>query len=174
MTLTIIVVVAIVGVVFILGGIASRPGEWYRNLKKPSWNPPNWAFGPAWTIILSLAGAAGVFAWTAAADSGEQTRVAVLFAINIFFYVIWSPLFFAAKRPDWALAEVPFLWLSILALIVGLWDISSTASWLLVPFLLWVTFAAFLNWRIVRLNAPFGSKAEASHTLHGEHARERR
>jgi len=173
MTLTIIVVVAIIAVLFILGGISSRPGEWYRNLNKPSWNPPNWAFGPAWTIILSLAGAAAVLAWTAAPDSAAQTRVVVLFAINIFFYVIWSPLFFAVRRPDWALAEVPFLWLSILALIVGLRDISTTASWLLVPFLLWVSFAAFLNWRIVKLNAPFGAKQDAARALHGDHAGER-
>lgn len=67
-----------------------------------------------------------------------------------------SPLFFNLRRPDWALIEVPFLWLSILALMIGLAEYSSLASWLLLPYLLWVAFAAFLNLTIVRMNEPFG------------------
>jgi benzodiazapine receptor len=66
--------------------------------------------------------------------------------------MLWSPLFFNLKRPDWALIEVPFLWLSIVALILGMAPFSALASWLLVPYLLWVSFAAFLNLTIVRLN----------------------
>ena len=68
----------------------------------------------------------------------------------------WSPLFFTLERPDWSLAEVPLLWLSILALIVGLAPLSALAAWLLVPYLAWVSVAAALNLAIVRLNAPFG------------------
>jgi tryptophan-rich sensory protein len=66
--------------------------------------------------------------------------------------MLWSPLFFNLRRPDWALIEVPFLWLSIVALMLGLAPISSASVWLLTPYLLWVTFAAFLNWTIVRMN----------------------
>ena len=86
-----------------------------------------------------------------------QFLILILFGINIVFHMLWSPLFFNLRRPDWALYEIPFLWLSILALMIGLAPLSSQASWLLLPYLLWVTFAAFLNLTIVRLNAPFGT-----------------
>jgi tryptophan-rich sensory protein len=82
----------------------------------------------------------------------EQVRILVLFGINILLHMLWSPLFFNLRRPDWALIEVPFLWLSIVALMLGLAPISSASVWLLTPYLLWVTFAAFLNWTIVRMN----------------------
>jgi tryptophan-rich sensory protein len=71
----------------------------------------------------------------------------------------WSPLFFTLKRPDWSLAEVPFLWLSIVALMFGAGWYSTLSVWLLLPYLLWVMFAAFLNLRIVQLNRPFGGRA---------------
>ena len=83
--------------------------------------------------------------------------VAALFLANGLLNIAWSPLFFTLKRPDWALIEVPFLWLSILAPIVLLAPLSGTASLLLAPYLLWVSFAAFLNLTIVRLNGPFGA-----------------
>jgi tryptophan-rich sensory protein len=71
--------------------------------------------------------------------------------------MLWSPLFFNLRRPDWALIEAPFLWLSVLALIVVLTPFSALAGWLLVPYLVWVGFATFLNLVIVRMNPPFGS-----------------
>jgi tryptophan-rich sensory protein len=132
-------------------------GPWYQNLRKPSWNPPNWVFGPAWTIILGLAAWSGVLGWTNAATRTEQVRVIALFGINIFFHMLWSPLFFNLRRPDWALIEIPFLWLSILALMVDLATLSSWSVWLLVPSIAWVTFAGLLNLNIVRTNGPFGS-----------------
>jgi tryptophan-rich sensory protein len=135
-----------------IGGASTSVGSWYGMLRKPPWNPPNWAFGPAWTLILGLAGWAGVLAWIHAPDSAGRLRVAVLFGINIVFHMLWSPLFFTLKRPDLALIEVPFLWLSILALIVGLAPFSAAAAWLLAPYLAWVAFAAYLNLVIVRLN----------------------
>lgn len=155
------IIVAAVTVLIVLGvgGWMTTVGPWYQNLKKPSWNPPNWAFGPAWTVILGLAGWAGVLAWNGAADTTSRLRVLCLFGVNIIFHMLWSPLFFNFRRPDWALIEVPFLWLSILALMIGLAPLSSIASWLLLPYLLWVSFAAFLNFTIVRMNAPFSSGA---------------
>ncbi len=80
----------------------------------------------------------------------------VLFALNGFVNVFWSLLFFRLRRPDWALAEVGFLWLSILVLIVYLGRIHRTSGWLLAPYLAWVSFAATLNVAVVRLNGPFG------------------
>jgi tryptophan-rich sensory protein len=155
MTLPIIVAALITVVVLGAGAAMTTVGPWYRNLQKPSWNPPDWIFGPAWTLILGLAAAAGVLAWTHAPDAGAHTRIAALFAANIILHMLWSPLFFNLRRPDWALIEVPFLWLSILALMVGLADFSPLASWLLLPYLLWVSFAAFLNLTIVRMNPSF-------------------
>jgi benzodiazapine receptor len=147
----VVTVLAVLGV----GGAMTKVGDWYRALRKPSWNPPGWAFAPAWTIILGLAGWAGVIAWNNAHTEADRWKIGVLFGVNIVFHLLWSPLFFTWKRPDWALAEVPLLWLSILALIVGLAPLSMTSALLLTPYLAWVAFAAFLNLTIVRMNAPF-------------------
>jgi tryptophan-rich sensory protein len=139
-----------------VGGLSTHVGAWYRALRKPSWNPPNWLFGPAWTLILGLAAWAGVLAWTAAPDASVRWRIGVLYAVNMGLHVLWSPLFFTLQRPDWALIEAPLLWLSVLALVVGLAPLSTLAAWLLAPYLLWVAFAVVLNATIVRLNGPFG------------------
>ena len=85
----------------------------------------------------------------------QREWVIVLFALNGFLNVLWSTLFFALKRPDWALIEVAFLWLSILLPIMVFWRFARPASLYLVPYLLWVSFAAFLNLTVVRLNGPF-------------------
>lgn len=79
--------------------------------------------------------------------------------MNGLLHFLWSPLFFMARRPDWALIEVPLLWLSVLALCVFLRDWSVLASWLIVPYLVWVSFAAILNAKIVHLNSPFKGTA---------------
>lgn len=139
-----------------IGGLMTPIGTWYRDLRKPSWQPPDWAFGPAWTVILGLAAWSAVIAWNAAADDAARRAVVILFVTNAVFHFLWSPLFFRARRPDWALVEVVFLWASLVALVVGLWPISTMASLLIVPYLAWVSFAAFLNYTIVRLNPPFG------------------
>jgi tryptophan-rich sensory protein len=137
------------------GGLMTPIGPWYRNLRKPRLQPPDWLFGPAWTIILGLAAWSAVIAWNAADTPAEQARVVLLFGANAIAHALWSPLFFRLRRPDWALIEVAFLWASLVALVVGLWPISSFASLLIWPYLLWVSFAAWLNWAIVRLNGPF-------------------
>jgi tryptophan-rich sensory protein len=155
MTLTIVVAIIVTVAVLGAGGLMTDVGEWYRDLRKPSWNPPNWLFGPAWTLILGLVGWSGVLAWILAPDLGARVRIGLLFGANIVLQVAWSPLFFKFKRPDWALCEVPFLWLSILALMIGLAPLSTLAVWLLSPYLLWVSFATVLNLVIVRMNAPF-------------------
>ncbi|HEX8554626.1 MAG TPA: TspO/MBR family protein [Sphingomonas sp.] len=138
-----------------IGGLMTPIGPWYKNLRKPSLQPPDWLFGPAWTIILGLAAWSAVIGWNAASDQAERTAVVILFATNAVAHLLWSPIFFRWRRPDWALIEVVFLWASLVALVVGLWPISQKASLLIVPYLLWVSFAAWLNWAIVRLNRPF-------------------
>ncbi len=143
------------------GGLLTKIDEWYSNLRKPSWQPPNWLFGPAWSLILGLAAWAFVLAWREAGSEAEQTLMIALYLVNGVFHILWSPLFFTAKRPDWALVEVPLLWLSVLALAINLRPFSEFASWLIAPYLLWVSFAAVLNWKIVQLNNPFGQQARS-------------
>ena len=135
-----------------VGGVLTEIGPWYRALKKPSWQPPDWAFGPAWSIILGLAGWAAYMAYVAATNDAQRTSVIILFAVNFVAHFAWSPLFFKYKRPDLALIEVVFLWTSCLLLCVVLRPISVTASWLVAPYLARVSFAAMLNLAIVRLN----------------------
>lgn len=143
--------------VALLGGLMTDIGPWYRGLQKPWYQPPDWAFGPAWTVIYALAAMSGVIAWRAATTSAQRETLLVLFAANAFLNVLWSLLFFRLHRPDWALIEVAFLWASVLLLIVGLSRWSRPAAWLLVPYLLWVSFASTLNWATVQLNAPFAA-----------------
>jgi len=150
------VAIAALAAIFValLGATITDLGPWYQQLQKPSWQPPEWLFGPAWTAIFALTALSAIEAWRSAATDKRSTLVG-LFCLNGFLNVLWSLLFFRAQRPDWALAEVSLLWLSILWLIIVLARISSRASCLLIPYLFWVTFAAYLNLTVVRLNAPF-------------------
>jgi tryptophan-rich sensory protein len=134
------------------GGALTRIDGWYRNLRKPSWQPPDWLFGPVWTIIIGLSAWSSVIAWHHAAGARGAALVVGLFVINVCCNVGWSYCFFFIRRPDIALREVAALWLSIAALIATLSGMSGFAALLLVPYLLWVSFAAYLNLTIVRLN----------------------
>jgi len=139
-----------------VGATMTDIGPWYQGLAKPSWQPPDWLFGPAWTLIFALAALSAATAWRDAPDQASREWMVGLFAINGVLNILWSALFFRLRRPDWALVEVAFLWLSVLALILLLRRYSRLAAWLLSPYLAWVTFAAVLNLAVVRLNAPFG------------------
>ena len=132
-------------------------GPWYQALNKPVWEPPDWLFGPAWTLIFSLTALAGVVAWRAAPDRSSGEWLIVLFAVNGILNILWSALFFRLRRPDWALVEVAFLWLSIVVLIIVTARYGRTASWLLVPYLAWVSFAAVLTLAVVELNSPLSN-----------------
>lgn len=140
------------------GGLLTEIGPWYHGLRQSRIKPPDWAFGPVWTVILGLWAYAGTLAWNGAATPADHRTIVILFAVNFAFHLLWSPLFFKFKRPDWALAEMPFLWLSVLAMIVGLSAYSAVAAWVLVPYLVWVTVAGWINLSVVRLNGPFGSR----------------
>ena len=152
-----IVVAAIAAVlVATTGGLLTEIGPWYFGLAKPPWQPPDWAFGPAWTVIFALCAVAGALAWREARTPAARGLLVGSFAANAVLNVTWSYLFFTMRRPDLALAEVALLWLSVLALIVIAGRIVPRAGWLLVPYLAWVSFAAFLNYTIVRLNPGIG------------------
>ena len=148
-TLVAITVAVVVG---LIGGLSTDIGPWYRDLKKPWFQPPDWAFGPAWTIIYAATGTAAVIAWRHAAEDSQRTLILIAFLINALLNVAWSVIFFTFKRPDLALIEVSVLWLSIVALIYIVWPHSKTAAYLLLIYLAWVTFASALNFATVKLN----------------------
>ncbi len=156
MTLNIVIAVVWGIVVAGAGAFLTDLTPWYRTLRKPPWQPPDWLFGPAWTVILGLASFSLYLALRDSPDSDNRLLFIGLFVLNGILNVLWSPLFFKLRRPDWALAEVPLLWLSILVPMLLLMPVSSLAGWLLLPYLAWVSFASFLNLTIVRMNRPFG------------------
>ncbi len=142
----------------VVGGAMTEIGAWYEGLRFPRLRPPNWLFAPAWTTIFLLIAASGVIAWDAA-DGGQRALLVKLFALNGVLNILWSPLFFKLRRPDWALYELLPFWLSIVALVVVIFPISALAGWLIAPYLVWVSFAGWLNWRVVALNRPFATHA---------------
>lgn len=139
-----------------IGGTLTDLGPWYRSLRQPAWAPPDAAFPIAWTLVLSLWALAAVETWRNLSSRQEQEMLIGLFALSGFLNVGWSLIFFRLQRPDWALAELILLWLSILLMMLWTRSRSSVAPWLLLPYLLWVTLAGVLNLAVVRLNGPFG------------------
>jgi benzodiazapine receptor len=139
----------------IAGGAMTRIDDWYRGLETSALNPPDWAFAPAWTVIYAVAVISATLGWRAARTNRERAWLISLFFFNAVLNIAWSAIFFTLRRPDWALAEVGMLWLSVAILIGFLVRFSRPAALLLVPYLAWVSFAAWLNYRVVVLNAPF-------------------
>jgi len=137
-----------------LGGAATEIGPWYFQLQKPSWQPPDWLFGPAWTTIYVATSIAGVKAWRRADEVQRRYFMGALL-LNLVLNLLWSLIFFTSQRPDIALIEVIPLWLSILLMVLLVRGYSPVSAWLMMPYLCWVAFAAYLNWTIVKLNAPF-------------------
>ena len=138
-----------------VGGWATEIGPWYRDLKFPSWRPPNWLFPPAWTVIFVLTAVSAGLAWNTTRSPAQRRELIGVFAANAALNIGWSLLFFRFRRPDWALAEVAGLWLSVLLALLAAGRIKPVAGWMLAPYLAWVSFASILNTAIVRLNAPF-------------------
>lgn len=142
------------------GGLLTDVGNWYQRLQKPWFQPPGWAFGPAWTLILGLAGWALYIGWTEAATSSQFYAIVIAFGVNALFHFLWSPLFFTLKRPDWSLLENWALIASTIALAFVLAPVSGFASKLVLPYIVWTCFAQAINWEVVKMNGPFGSKAQ--------------
>ncbi len=137
-----------------LGSLFTTPalGGWYLTLRKPAWTPPNAVFGPVWSLLYLSMAVAAWLVWRRAGTPGAR-RALALFALQLLLNVAWSALFFSAHLPGAAFAEIVLLELAILAAIVAFRPVSRAAAWLLVPYLLWVGFAAALNYSIWRLNA---------------------
>jgi tryptophan-rich sensory protein len=129
-------------------GFVTRPGAWYAGLVKPSFNPPNWIFGPAWTVLYVLIAVAGWRVFEREPGSAAMAVWAVALALNF----LWSPVFFGAQRPEAALAVVAMLLAAIVGFIALAWHIDTSAALLFVPYAAWVAFATLLNAAVVRLN----------------------
>ena len=142
-------------IVALMGATITVTGPWYDHLVQPHWAPPDRVYPVAWTLIYAINVIAVVTGWQAMPGGRESEGLIALWALNGFLNILWSLLFFRLERPDWALIEVVGLWLSVGALIVYTWRRTMTGAILLVPYLLWVTFAGYLNMTVVRLNGPF-------------------
>lgn len=142
--------VVIAGLLCAVGatGAIFSPGDWYRSLDKPSWTPPNWLFPVAWTTLYIFIGYAGWLIWN---TQGVGLAMG-LWAAQLVFNGAWSWLFFGLKRMDLALVDVSALWVAIAAFILAAWPVSQLAALLFVPYLIWVTIAGALNYRMITMN----------------------
>jgi tryptophan-rich sensory protein len=138
-----------------VGASLTDLGPWYQALKQPTWKPPDAAFGIIWSVIFTLCALSGWGAWQLANTYAQKIRIAFLFALNGALNILWSWLYFNQQRPDWAMTELYFLWASIVLLMIGLWPLSKKSSVMLLPYLVWVTTAGFLNAATIELNGPF-------------------
>lgn len=129
-------------------GALFMPGEWYAALRKPSWTPPNWLFGPVWTVLYLMIATAGWLVWRA----GDRSKAIAIWAVNLALNAGWSLLFFGRHAIGLALIDILLIWLTIVAFIILAWARSRPASLLFVPYLAWVSLATALNFAIWRLN----------------------
>lgn len=141
-------------------GSIFRAGPWYEVLRKPSWRPPGWLFGPVWLVLYIMIALSGWIVWRLAPTDQVILPMAV-YGVHLLFNALWSFCFFGLKRPGLALADMSALWFSIVLTIAVFAPVSGLAAALLIPYLIWVSFAWFLNRAIWRLNRPL---------QHSEHA----
>lgn len=140
----------------ILGGIgslftSSSLVDWYPSLVKPSFNPPNWIFAPVWTILYILIGLAFYYVWIKG-YSRETASAFYIYFIQLFLNLLWSFLFFGLRSPLLGLFGIVLLWISIVINILLFYKVSRKSAYLLIPYFIWVSFAAFLNYNIFILN----------------------
>ncbi len=134
----------------IIGGLftESSASSWYATLIKPPFNPPSWVFGPVWTILYLLMGISLYLVW---AKKYDRTSF-MFFGVQLFLNALWSILFFGMKSPFYAFIEIIFLWVAILITTFYFYKINKISAYLLIPYILWVSFAAVLNFSIFILN----------------------
>lgn len=128
---------------------------WYQGLVKPALSPPDWVFGPVWTVLYGLMALAVWLVWTSE-DSVTRRRAIVWFCAQLAANLMWSFVFFGAQRPELGVMDIMVLWALIVATMVFFFKVNRTAGWLMVPYLAWVTFAGYLNWAIWVMNRGFG------------------
>lgn len=135
-----------------IGAVASiRAASFYGQLAQPSWAPPSSVFGPVWTILYALMGIAAWLVWRSGGFRAHRSPLA-LFLVQLAVNALWSWLFFAWHRGGLAFADIVLLWLLVIATLVSFWRARPLAGALLIPYLLWVSFAAALNFSVWQLN----------------------
>lgn len=132
-------------------GALFAPGEWYAQLRKPSWNPPSWVFGPVWTALYFMMATAAWLVWRRGGFTA-RARPLGLFLVQLIFNALWSWLFFGLKNPVLALVDIVLLWLAIAGTLAAFYRAYRPAGWLLIPYLAWVSFATVLNATLWWLN----------------------
>ena len=135
-----------------LGSLWTTPAlrPWYARLSKPKWTPPNWLFGPVWTALYLAMAIAAWLIWRKVGLTAAPMR---LFLLQLLLNVAWSAVFFRLRSPGPAFAEIVVMWFAILATAIEFWRVVPTAGWLLLPYLIWVSYATALNYSIWRLNS---------------------
>lgn len=126
--------------------------NWYATLTRPDFSPPSWIFGPVWTALFALMGIALFFVWKSNADKKSKKTAIQVFSAQLLLNVMWSIMFFGLQSPRGALVEILSLWLIIVATMIAFFKISRHTVYLLIPYILWVSFAAYLNYSIWILN----------------------
>jgi len=151
--LSLIVIIAVCFAVAGIGSLFMTPAlnGWFTTLQKPTWNPPNWIFGPVWSLLYLCMAIAAWFVWRQRGWPGAAAPL-TLFAVQLLLNGAWTGLFFGLRLPWVAFAEVMLLWCAILATALSFGRITPIAGWLLAPYLAWVTFAAVLNFTLARMN----------------------
>ncbi|MEW6011116.1 MAG: TspO protein [Methanobacterium sp.] len=125
---------------------------WYPSLVKPDWNPPSWLFGPVWTILYALMGVAAFLIYREGFEKKEVKIALGIFSVQLGLNFLWSILFFNYKNLFASFVEIVVLWVAILATIISFYRISRPAALIMIPYLLWVSFATILNYTILVLN----------------------
>lgn len=153
----IIRLIAAVGLPLAVGSIAglftaSSVKGWFITLNKPAFNPPGWLFAPVWTILYILMGIAFYMIWNKGVAASLKRKAMLFYFAQLVLNFCWSFIFFYAKQPGWAVVDIVLLWILIVGTIYWFSKISKPAAWLLVPYILWVSFATVLNFAIWKLN----------------------
>lgn len=137
-----------IGSVFTISSIPT----WYVALAKPALNPPSWIFGPVWTLLYFLMGIAAFLVWDKGFERKDVRRALSVFGIQLFLNALWSIVFFGLQNPGWAFVNIVLMWVAIIGTMALFYKISKSAFWLLIPYIAWVSFAAYLNLAIFILN----------------------
>ena len=152
---TLVALVLCIGLSLAAGGIgaiaSASAGEFYSQLTRPSWAPPGWLFGPVWTALYLMMGAAAFLVWRERGWDGART-VLLFFAAHLVLNALWSWLFFRWRLGAGSFIEIVVLWLTIVALVVAFARIRTSAALLMLPYLAWVTFASVLNFTLWQRN----------------------
>lgn len=138
----------------VIGSFFTTPSipSWYANLTKSALTPPSWVFCPVWTTLFALMGIAAFLVWRKGLDRKNVKIALGIFIGQLVLNTLWSIIFFGLHSPGAAFIEIIFLWLAILSTIIAFAKVSKPTAWLLVPYILWVSFAAYLNYSIYVLN----------------------